>query len=303
MKKGLPQALAPTGGQRKKPILTYRISGKDLAEAVERKRRSQRRRSSTADTLDEDFFRDVTLTDSSILWADSDADSIPCSQSSSVDCQDRQDRLDRLGPRNGPPAEASRKSWRSPEEERRKRMLEQRKQQWRASKAAEGGLPLLAPASATPPSFRSLSIRTADGGASLAPPSVTSWNSSTASCRSVSPRVSRRVSRRCPELGHDGATPIRPPSGGELRSKSLSASGATPTPVRAPPQSLVKFGDDMPWQWRNRPQRPLDAIRSQLLPHPVTLKKFGHHVGPSRNPDCGCVHCVEFHRARNHQNC
>jgi len=242
MKKGLPQALAPTGGQRKKPILTYRISGKDLAEAVERKRRSQRRRSSTADTLDEDFFRDVTLTDSSILWADSDADSIPCSQSSSVDCQDRQDRLDRLGPRNGPPAEASRKSWRSPEEERRKRMLEQRKQQWRASKAAEGGLPLLAPASATPPSFRSLSIRTADGGASLAPPSVTSWNSSTASCRSVSPRVSHgsRVAARSSDT--TGPRPSARPLAGSCEVKAYRRREPRPRPSGLRPSPSSSLG-------------------------------------------------------------
>lgn len=279
-------------GERKKPILSYRISGQDLAEAVERRRRS-RRQSSVDTSVDEDLFRDVTPTDSSILWADSDVDSIPCSHSS-------------VDSRQPIPPEAWRQSWRSPEEERRKRMLEQRKQQWRASKAAEvlpAALPAALPATpaATLPAgiaIRPVSIRTTDSQTSLAPPSVSSLNSG-ASGRSVSPRVSRRESRRCPNL--DEMTPIRPPSSGELRSKSLSAS-IPATPARIPAKILRKPDDDVPWQGRNRPLRLPDGIRTQMLSHPVTLKKFGHHVGPSRNPDCGCVHCVEHNRVRNLQH-
>ena len=260
-KKGLPNAMTSASGERKLPILSYRISGKDLADAIERKRRQ----SSSVDTMDEDLFRNATLTDSSILWADSDAESVACSNSS-------------FDNPPHPPPEALKKSWRSPEDERRrKRMLELRKEQWRASKAAEA-LPaaIHPPPNASAPSMAHLSIRTTD-----------SLDNSCASGRSVSPRVSPRVSRVPTML-------IRPPSGGELRSKSLSAS-IPARPIRIPAKVGKKADEsEMPWQWRNRP----DYIRT----HPVTLKKFGHHVGPSRNPECGCVHCVEYHRVRSLKN-
>ena len=57
-----------------KPALSYKISAKELTEAVERKRGSPK---TQEDLLDDELFRDLTLTDSSVrsLLADSEPES------------------------------------------------------------------------------------------------------------------------------------------------------------------------------------------------------------------------------------
>lgn len=109
-KSGLPRGLSAR--RTSKPLLSYRISADELAEAMERRRRCADSIGTLAsDAVDDELFRELALTDSSArspLLADSDCSS---------DARD--------------------KTWRSPEEERlRLQMLEQRKQQWRAAKSS-----------------------------------------------------------------------------------------------------------------------------------------------------------------------
>ena len=63
-----------TAGPPLKPALSYKISAKELTEAVERKRGSPKTQD---DLLDDELFRDLTLTDSSVrsLLADSEPES------------------------------------------------------------------------------------------------------------------------------------------------------------------------------------------------------------------------------------
>ena len=63
-----------TAGPPLKPALSYKISAKELTEAVERKRGSPK---TQEDLLDDELFRDLTLTDSSVrsLLADSEPES------------------------------------------------------------------------------------------------------------------------------------------------------------------------------------------------------------------------------------
>lgn len=183
-KSGLPLSLS--GKSKLKPVLSYKISAAQLAEAVERRRA---RGDSTSDAVDDDLFRDLTLTDSasgrSFLLADS------------TDSSDETER-----------------TWRSPQEERlRLQMLEQRKQQWRCAKACDN-----------------------------------ETNRRSASAHGSS-QVSRTNSQRCPTVS-------------KVVEKALPAA---PEPDRSMPPGL--------------------------------LKKFGRHVGPARNPDCRCAHCVD-HFAR-----
>jgi hypothetical protein len=62
-------------------------------------------------------------------------------------------------------------------------------------------------------------------------------------------------------------------------------------------QLVVPTKFEMPWQWRI--QQPTSPVKSPVsgTPSNWTLKKFGRHVGPARNPDCSCAHCLD-HFAR-----
>jgi hypothetical protein len=288
-----------------KPVLSYRISTKELAEAVERKRAmSSKTTTDASDLLDDELFRNLTLTDSSVvsLLADSEPESSDTrfSEDSYLD------------------AKESDKTWRSPEKERKRKMLEQRKQQWRAAKTAEKceesvrfasrAMPIRLPSSpdntllGTTFDLREkfkqqLLGRVGSGGGS--------------------DRVSRCNSQRCPIL--DQTLPSRAQeSSASIQSQSTeSAQISSPSPsycssvmgsssvmtdsnssTDVPVAQLVvptKF--EMPWQWRI--QQPTSPVKSpvSVAPSNWTLKKFGRHVGPARNPDCGCAHCLD-HFAR-----
>lgn len=287
-------------GPSLKPVLSYRISAKELAEAVERKRGISKT-PEASDLLDDELFRDLTLTDSSVqsLLADSEPESSEArytgySQDSVMDFEE------------------TGRTWRSPEEERKRKMLEQRKQQWRAAKMAEKCeesqrltvsrvLPVQQPSSRdntllNPDDLRFKLQRHLLGG---------------------SEKVSRCNSQRCPSLNvtpppsaKGSTTSIqssRPmtmtSSSGRITSPSLSCSssvtdsnssvGPTARTIRQNIESPVQF----PWQWRV--QQPASPIHSPLSTSPGTggLKKFGRHVGPARNPDCSCTHCLD-HFAR-----
>jgi hypothetical protein len=300
-KTSLPNGLTTKNGCAPglKPVLSYRISTKELAEAVERKRMSSKT-TDASDLLDDELFRDLTLTDSSVvsLLADSEPESSDTrfSEDSYLD------------------AKESDKTWRSPEKERKRKMLEQRKQQWRAAKSAEKC---------------EESARLASRAMPIRPPSSpdNTLLSATYDLREKfkqqllgrvgsggSDRVSRCNSQRCPivdqiypsraqdssasiQSSRPESTQISSPSycSSVLGSSSVTDSNSS---IDVPVAQLVvptKF--EMPWQWRI--QQPTSPVKSPVsgTPSNWTLKKFGRHVGPARNPDCSCAHCLD-HFAR-----
>lgn len=280
-------------GPALKPVLSYRISARELAEAVERKRGSSKAQD---DLLDDELFRDLTLTDSSVrsLLADSEPESTDTRLSVDSSIFD---------------FEETGRTWRSPEEERKRKMLEQRKQQWRAAKTAavkcQESEPLRAlPVQQTPSRDDVTLLNTDDLHLKLQRHLL-----------SGSEKVSRCNSQRCPSL-HPTPPPIAKgssntsvqsprPASVRISSPSLSCcsslaesgSSVTDSNSSAEPPVQVTSPIEMPWQWRI--QQPASPIRSPITVSPATwtLKKFGRHVGPARNPDCSCAHCLD-HFAR-----
>ena len=292
-KSGLPLSMVqqdpePEDGSRssktsKKPLLSYRISAKELADALERKNSgsSQRLRDQQDD---EAFFRDLTLSDSSIQWDATGASETDVESSSSPDGDDSTSKS---------------KTWISPEEQRlRCHMLEQRKQQWRLAKTAEDKH---LPKADLGDSSSSLPVQTGDLRAFLLRHSG-----------SDKQHISRQSSRRCPNSSAETVVkPTEKPAGPFLQPPSPFATGGLSSyrPKRpssigpicrtpAPPRDLRKTRDspvDIPWQFRLAGLTTATTATSPGARSP--LKKFGRHIGPARNPDCSCAHCVE-HFAR-----
>lgn len=303
-KTSLPNGLTATKGCAPglKPVLSYRISTKELAEAVERKRVSSKTTDASSDLLDDELFRNLTLTDSSVvsLLADSEPESSDTrfSEDSYLD------------------AKESDKTWRSPEKERKRKMLEQRKQQWRAAKSAEQCEESARFASrAMPTRPPSSPDNTLLGPAAYDLREKFKMLGHSGSGGS-SDKVSRCNSQRCPVLdkSHPSASREFSASSQSPRPESVHISSPSPSycsslmgssivtdsnsstdvPVD---QLAVPTQFEMPWQWRI--QQPTSPIRSPISAAPSnwTLKKFGRHVGPARNPDCSCAHCLD-HFAR-----
>lgn len=284
-----------------KPVLSYRISAKELAEAVERKRSAK----VPEEVLDDELFRDLTLTDSSVrslLLADSEPESSDTtalfSQDSVTDYEESlQDR-----------------TWRSPEAERKRRMLEQRKQQWRAAKMADNKK---SQESNETENFSTDTHPSRDG--TLLNPEDLRLQLQR---HLVGGSVSRRISHRCSTLlledppppikESDGVADVSIPSfspmlidsspeqspgvsysnslAGSVTDRSSSSSIDHAVHLVSPPV------EQLPWHWRIQ-QSPLQSPMSNNSPASWVLKKFGRHVGPARNPDCSCTHCLD-HFAR-----
>ena len=272
-----------------KPVLSYRISAKELAEAVERKRGSSKTQD---ELLDDELFRDLTLTDSSVrsLLADSEPESSDTrfSQDSSI--------FD---------FEETGRTWRSPEEERKRKMLEQRKQQWRAAKTAVK--------CEESERLRTLPNQQPRDNAALLPTDDL-HSKLHRHLLGGSEKVSRCNSQRCPSLSQTpppavkvgSNTSVSSPRPASVRIPSPSpsccsslagSSSLTDSNSSAEPAIHVASPIEMPWQWRI--QQPASPIHSPITISPATwtLKKFGRHVGPARNPDCSCAHCLD-HFAR-----
>lgn len=296
-KNSLPHGLAAKNGSGPalKPVLSYRISTKELAEAVERKRRSSKT-TDVSDLLDDELFRDLTLTDSSVrsLLADSEPESSDTrfSEDSILDAQ-----------------EADR-TWRSPEKERKRKMLEQRKQQWRAAKSAEaleqvGRLACrdisMRPTSSVDTTLHSAAYELRE-----------KFQRQLRGIQAGSERVSRCNSQRCPTLNQTPPPPLsRESSSAASVPSSCRHSLAVTTPsLCSSPAGSCSVTDscssmdvpvaqceppkfELPWQWRV--QQPASPLKSPvgMSPSNWTLKKFGRHVGPARNPDCTCAHCID----------
>lgn len=239
-KNSLPQSMGRSS--KLKPVLSYKISAHELAEAVER----QRCRDSigTSDTADDELFRDLTLTDSSsFLFQETESDE---------------------------PG----KNWRSPEEERLKlQMLEQRKQQWRAAKTYDRT------------KNQSMRVSSRENTTSL-PPNL--YVNKEIERQPSSRSVTRINTQKCPVLGR--AVPVAPPV--ENTTSNLLHNPRFLSPASEKHSSRrhrIESPVDVPLQWRT------SQTAERSLPGP--LKKFGRHVGPARNPDCHCAHCVD-HFAR-----
>jgi len=271
-KKSLPQSIATEASlplhhsqkkQKKKPVLSYRISAKELADALERDRLRDRRGDGEEQVEDEDqrlgeeLFRDLTDYSGRSPGFWSDASEGSASLSSLAD-----------GLEEFQIPEERNKTWRSPgdERERRERMLEQRKMQWRAAKEAEAE-------------------RSARCNQLLSVPVVLR--------RAGSDRqVSRRNSQRCPPADEEQGPSIisvkvpavfQAPPPPPLRDYR-SASPIIPRLLSKKRESPV----DIPWQFRRLEIAPQISTGTAAF-----IKKFGHHVGPARNPHCSCAHCVD----------
>lgn len=262
----------------KRPLLSYRISTKELAEALERSKRSSSRDRLTDQQDVEELFRDLTFSDSSILRDAAGASESDVESYSSLD------------------ETAKEKSWRSPEEERlRRKMLEQRKEQWRAAKSAEEKR------------LAQLGLKTSESPPIIPDPAEDLKETLLNHSGSARQQISRRSSRRCPDpepVVKTSGPFLQPPppfSFGSYRPARPTSIGPICRASLAPARDLRKTRDspvDIPWQFRLTAAGPV----SPILPNP--LKKFGRHVGPARNPDCSCAHCVEhFARLRSIRAC
>ena len=305
-KSGLPQSLARTvaSGSACKPMLSYRISAQELAQAAaasaaerassRERSRSQHRQMHQPLLLlpdEEQLFRDLTLTDTSIRsLLTTGEDSTSDFETSTNDYAGGNGDYGAL------------RGWRSPEEERRRKMLEHRKQQWRAAKAAEGT------ERQTRKRDESASKSTVSrGGSSHSLPVLNHLTVKKDSCF-LNPRplqlqvsesvLSRHNSQRCPSIdkllincqppskirdsfsSNVSSVPSR--SCNELRS-ATKQHNKSPTPPIPTPLTL-QSNTCWPFGVPNLQQRQ----KSSAL-----TKKFGHHVGPARNPDCGCAHCLD----------
>ena len=381
-KSGLPMSLSPAHSSKtsSKPLLSYRISAKELADAVAERSRKE---SGSVDgsiltPLEEELFRDLNLTtDSSFVWPDSDGSDSSRqrrhqqTQLFSADSFEYDDQSDTSKQHS---MDDQCRTWRSPDQERRKKMLEQRKMQWRTAKALESvtsGYDSLRGRSDSLNRRHSRS-RTSD---SAAQPNISRENStstghqvaaqqqllnteelmaklcrhSSSRCRSASDRVLRRSSQRCPKFesgdkasnrrvsvpmqssdGHllppDGTQEfnrlsmlipdtwvLSPPlDGGRVKNRSPSP---VPVPKRNNQQPVAGAFSDNSFNFPNDQvnrtghESRVDLFKKSLMaamstnalgtaPSGVvyrgTLKKFGHHVGPSRNPNCSCAHCVDY---------
>lgn len=258
-----------------------------------------------SDVLDDELFRDLTLTDSSVrsLLADSEAESSDTRAS-------RDSILDRQG---------TGRTWRSPEEERKRKMLEHRKEQWRAAKTAEQFRE-----SERLAACRALQSSSRDpAAASLLNPDDLRFKLQRhllggQGGQGGSEKVSRCNSQRCPSLKN--STPpttdkesttasIQSPrpamTSAQISSPSPSCSSSvTDSNSSADPAGHLSGQNipspiQFPWQWRvQQPASPIQSPSSSPAASWV-VKKFGRHVGPARNPDCSCTHCLDhFDRLR-----
>lgn len=251
-----------------KPVLSYRISAKELADAVERKHGLSKTLQSN-DLLDDELFRDLTLTDSSVrsLLADSESSS---SSSNSLSQDSSVSDWNEMG-----------RTWRSPQDERKRKMLEQRKEQWRAAKVA-GKSQQSDKVSTCLSAFPQPSLLNPDDGRAKLERHVMGGSG----------KVSRCNSQRCPTL-HRTASPltIQVPNSSTLSTSANnnlittngSVSGAQP------------IRPSVPWTGRQG-SSPVPSP-TNASPSTWAMKRFGRHVGPARNPDCSCTHCLD-HFAR-----
>ena len=279
-----------------KPVLSYRISAKELADAVERKRSVSKTRD-VDDRLDDDLFRDLTLTDSSCrsLLADSETESTNSfSQDSSTSDW----------------KEMGQRTWRSPQDERKRKMLEQRKQQWRTAKMLEKS---------------EQSERTSTCLSAFPQPSLLNPDDERSKLeRHVlggSEKVSRCNSQRCPSLIRtasplttQGASLSTLPSPMAMQSptssfthRSLSNSNSLIPSCNVetghPAESRLHYPNSA-LPTIAIPFHPNGRLPSSPAPTPIStspanwvVKRFGRHIGPARNPDCSCSHCLD-HFAR-----
>lgn len=335
-KHGLPLGLmpSPSGSTSKasgKPILSYRINAKELVDAVERKIQASGDRT----PLEEELFRDTT-SDSSILWADSDSDS--CSNVFHRDSFEYDDDNDQQRIKD------KFRTWQSPEEARKKQMLEQRKQQWRAAKIFDESSSLNHNSFKSEGSARSsrASSKSSDkrrGHSSLKTRSELKCDaempilaalrkeaSLAPKSRTGSEKLSRQGSQRCPSIEcgptmrrHDskqsykqtGLLTVPHPSADRRHSTSdadvvCSAWGAAEADysaqsadfhyeecknsVRAEPSSTDFTDVASRLAFRGTSEAP--TVTTRL--HRGAINKYGHHVGPTRNPNCACLHCVDY---------
>ena len=313
-KNTLPQSLTRTAGASgsSKPVLSYRISAQELAQAAAASAagRSSRERSCSQQRQlqqhqpllpdEEQLFRDLTLTDTSIRSllttgedSASDFDTSPSEYSGAL------------------------RNWRSPEDERRKKMLEQRKQQWRAAKAVEESERQLI--NNTNNESSSISTASRDGSSrSLPVLNRLMINKKEDNRRFLEPRplqlqlsdriLSRNNSQRCPSIDKL-ITNCQPPSKlsdsfssnlssvpssfrscEALQIERVQVRGKSTPPQPSTPSAPLLSNSCWPFGIPNQQQRQ----RSSAL-----TKKFGHHVGPARNPDCSCAHCIDhFNRIK-----
>lgn len=332
---------------QKKPVLSYRISAKELADALDRDRRRRHCcegggiESEICDVDDEDdedeeerqlgdeLFRDALLTDSSAnrscLSPDGSFSSV---SSSSIQTTDEQLLTSSC-------TEDGSRTWRSPEEERqRRRILEQRKEQWRAAKAA-----VAERITQTSASFNSLRPdRVSATDLSVQPEHHLLRVPNVLRHAGSDRQISRCNSLRCPTSTTTLPSPMPvepnfvpllattspspppvqlivpvalhepkprpaifqppPPPSSSPTPPPLTASprefrSASPCPARVLRKARDSPVDDIPWQFRRF------GNQSTTTQARSTVTKFGHHVGPARNPDCRCVHCVDhFTRLR-----
>ena len=309
-KNGLPQSLTRTagGGSACKPVLSYRISAQELAQAAAAsaaQRASSRERSCSQQRQlqqpllllpdEEQLFRDLTLTDTSIRSL------LTTGEDSTSDLETSNSEY--AGDHG---VHGAMRSWRSPEEERRRKMLEQRKQQWRAAKAAEE----TERQARNRGESSSMSTVSRDGSSRSLP--VLNRLSVKKDGRFLDPRplqlqvsdrvLSRHNSQRCPSIDKL-LNSCQPPS--KLSDSFSSNVSSVPSSFRScdalrsatkqrekspTPPLVLQSNSCWPFGVPNQQQRQKNS---------ALTKKFGHHVGPARNPDCGCAHCLDhFSRIR-----